>query len=128
MHSFRLYVNTPIKKKLHSSQQVANSDKDEILNVLASLTERGCHLTFTLVNCFQTDKHCSTTYYRQKHITASIFPNKPVLLNHTLQMETHYWSIGSKLRGTYQPHITDRNTLLVNCFKTKRYLSTTHYR
>ena len=34
-------------QNLHLSQQVANSDENKILNALVSLTERGCHLTFT---------------------------------------------------------------------------------
>ena len=34
-------------QNLHPSQQAANSDEDEILDTLASPTNRGCHLTFT---------------------------------------------------------------------------------
>ena len=34
-------------QNLHQSQQVANSDKNEILEALAVLTEGKCHLTFT---------------------------------------------------------------------------------
>ena len=34
-------------QNLHPSQQVANSNENGILDTLASLTNRGCHLTFT---------------------------------------------------------------------------------
>ena len=34
-------------QNLHPSQQVAKSDENEILDALATLTNRGCHLTFS---------------------------------------------------------------------------------
>ena len=34
-------------QNLHPSQQLASSDENYILDALVSLSERGCHLTFT---------------------------------------------------------------------------------